>query len=81
MTSRDRFGANLRCPKCGHTGEVKFSEAEGFAYLRGNRETTVEALSDGFKIVEEKTWLATVDIYCEKCDVSALPPKRDAKKT
>lgn len=72
MTARDRFRAQLKCPKCGREGEVHFSELDGYSYAFGNKDTSVESLPEGFKVVNQRTGIASVDIYCATCDVSAL---------
>jgi hypothetical protein len=72
MSARDRFTANLRCPKCGRTGIAKLSELDGYSYARGDQSTKVDLLPEGFKIVDRKSGLASVDLFCVKCDVSAI---------
>jgi len=73
MTARDKFVANLKCPSCGRTGVAKLSELDGYSYAFGDKSTTVEFLPEGFKIVDQKSSLASIDLYCDQCDVSAIP--------
>jgi hypothetical protein len=71
MTARDRFKAYLQCPACGRTGVADLSEFDGYTYRPGDP-TTVDHLPKGFKIVNQKSGLASVDLFCERCDVSAI---------
>jgi predicted RNA-binding Zn-ribbon protein involved in translation (DUF1610 family) len=64
MTARDRWSQKLTCPKCGKTGKVNLSQADGHAFLRGETEITVDAISDGFKA-------AGSGYRCTKCNVVA----------
>jgi hypothetical protein len=72
MTARDRFTANLKCPQCGREGKARLSEEDGWSYLHGNRKTSVDALPDGFKEIDQPSAKGTsVDIFCATCNVSA----------
>jgi hypothetical protein len=70
--ARDRFTAQLACPGCCRTGEAHLLEADRFAYSYGNLKTTVESVSEGFKVIEQPSDIGTVDLYCADCDLSAL---------
>ena len=73
MASRDHFKADLRCPKCGLTGEARLSQADGHAFLRGDRNTTVESLPVGFEAGSDKSWVGdNFDVLCSKCHISAI---------
>jgi hypothetical protein len=72
MTARDRFKAYLKCSKCGKTGVAALSELDGYSYRPGQTTTMVDHLPRGFKIVNQPSDLASVDLFCEKCDVSAI---------
>ena len=69
--ARDRFTVALHCPGCGRAGEAKLSQADGWAYVKGNHKTTVEKLSNGFKVVDKKSGFADIDFFCDDCDVCA----------
>jgi hypothetical protein len=71
MTAVDHFKAYLRCPQGGLTGIADLSELNGYSYGPGDP-TMVERLPRGFKIVNQKSGLATIDLFCEKCGVSAI---------
>ncbi|GIQ78439.1 hypothetical protein BraRD5C2_68900 [Bradyrhizobium sp. RD5-C2] len=71
MTPRDSFKAYLRCPTCGRTGIADLSELDGYSYRPGET-TMVEHLPRGFKIINRPSGLASIDLFCEKCDVSAI---------
>ena len=75
MATIDKFIVNLKCPQCGREGEAHLTEADGMAYLKGDRSTHVRGLSDGFKAVGRASRVGTVDIVCAQCDVSALEQK------
>jgi hypothetical protein len=59
----------LRCPACGSRGEAHFSLACGYA-LR-DPSTLVESISDGFKVVPGKSWVAD-NIDCGECNVPSI---------
>ena len=64
MKARDRWTENLKCPRCGKTGEAQLSQADTYAFLMGNTETSVDFLSDGFSCVREGNAL---DFNCSDC--------------
>ena len=68
MTARDRWTTKLKCPQCGVTGAAELSQADGYAYMRGERRTSADELPKGFKVVEGA---GDIDIFCVKCNVSA----------
>jgi hypothetical protein len=43
----------LKCPKCGKVGEARLSQAELYAFLRGDNKTSLDFLSEGFSSVGE----------------------------
>jgi hypothetical protein len=73
--SDDNFSAGLDCPKCHRKGTVGLSEADGWAYMRGEQTTRVRSLPDGFKVVKQASHMGSIDIYCADCNVSALEGK------
>jgi hypothetical protein len=72
MASLDKFDIKLLCPICGHEGVARASEADGIAYLKGDKATSIDHLPEGFKIVFQRNKMASVDIFCAKCDISAI---------
>lgn len=68
----DRFDIPLKCPKCGKTAAAHAEEEDGWAYVKGNSATTITSLPKGFKIMKQKSKMASVDIFCVDCDVSAI---------
>jgi hypothetical protein len=68
MTARDRWVEKLKCPECGKTGNAELSQADGYAYMRGDRRTTPDSVPEGFKVVPGAE---DVDIFCTDCNVSA----------
>jgi hypothetical protein len=72
MASRDRFNIKLACPSCGSTGVAKAEEADGIVYLKGDRETSITDLPSGFKVVDQPSKMASVDIFCVDCNVSTI---------
>lgn len=73
MTARAKRSWKLRCPQCGRSGEVRFSQADGWALMPGNDRTTIEYLPSGFVRVDRETILAAdLDILCADHRISAL---------
>jgi len=70
--AKDRFSIPLKCPSCGAFGTAHAEEEDGWRYLRGNTATTITELPEGFKIIPQRSGMASVDIFCEKCHVSAI---------
>ncbi len=48
MAARDRWTITIRCPKCGSTGEVELSQADGWAFMK-DQSTSIDHVPDGFK--------------------------------
>lgn len=77
MAKRDRFKAELRCPECGREGVAHLSEEDGYNYMRGNKATSVDGLTDGFKQVEAPSWIREdLDFQCVDHAVSAMVKQR-----
>lgn len=70
--AKDKFKIKLACPKCGAVGIAEAVEEDGWAYMRGNHDTEIKHLPDGFRIVDQQSRMASVNIYCSACDVSAV---------
>jgi len=71
VSARDVFNVPLKCPNCGKSGTARFSEADGYAYLNGDRETSVSHLPEGFKVVNEQGPYGSVRVHCADCDLAA----------
>lgn len=67
MAARDRWKRSLACPKCGLTGTADISENDYPFMQRADR--TIDALSDGFRVVEPAAPRAMPEIHCSKCNV------------
>jgi hypothetical protein len=67
MTARDHFKAYLKCPRCGLTGVASLAELD-----EPSQTTMVEQLPRGFKVVNQPSNFASIDLFCERCDVSAI---------
>ncbi|SED14137.1 hypothetical protein SAMN05444164_3832 [Bradyrhizobium erythrophlei] len=67
MTARGHFKAYLKCPRCGLSGVANLAELD-----EPCQTTMVEQLPRGFKVVNQPTNLASIDLFCERCDVSAI---------
>jgi hypothetical protein len=77
MSRRDKFKAELRCPECGREGVAHLSELDGYAYMRGDKSTHVDSLTDGFVQVEAPSWIRNdLDFQCADHAVSAMVKKR-----
>lgn len=74
--ARDNFSVPLLCPKCHREGTADLSQADGWAFVKGNRETSIESMPEGFKAVEgSNRYTADMDIACADCGVSAVAPR------
>lgn len=51
MTARDRYVLKLTCLNCGHTGEAKISENDGWSYMSGI-DRRIDGLSEGITYKE-----------------------------
>lgn len=73
--SRDRFSVPLHCPNCHREGTAKLSQADGWAYAKGNRDTSIEEMPEGFSpAAGSNHYTADMDIICIQCGVSAVKP-------
>ena len=70
--SKDRFKIDLKCPSCARSGVASAEEEDGWSYVKGNKDTYIFDLPNGFKIVDKPSRMASVDIFCAQCDVSAI---------
>ncbi len=59
------------CPRCGKSGDAHLSDYAGHRVL-DDYGTTVDELPEGFKVVKQKSKIGSVDIFCVKCEMSAL---------
>jgi hypothetical protein len=57
---REHFVTSVTCPQCALNGSATWEESE-----RGDLETTIKSISDGFRIN------AGTEIYCAECGVKA----------
>jgi hypothetical protein len=62
MTKREQFVTPVTCPECALNGSATWKE-------RGNLETTIESVSDGFRSG------ADGEIFCAHCGVKAIKGK------
>jgi hypothetical protein len=62
MTKHERFVTPITCPECALNGSATWGE-------RGNLETIIEGLSDGFRQGPGG------EIYCDGCGVKAVKGK------
>ena len=69
MKAREKWTENLRCPHCGKIGEAQLSRADTFAFLMGDKETSLDHLSDGFSFVREDEFIR---FSCADCQVRAV---------
>jgi len=61
MTKRERFVTPVTCPQCALNGSATWEESE-----RGDLETIIKSVSDGFRIDRGS------EIYCTGCGVKAI---------
>ena len=72
MSTPDRFIVNLDCPKCHLQGKAHLSQEDGWAFVKGKTNISVDAMPDGFKAMVKQSRLGSLDIFCLTCDVSAI---------
>jgi len=70
--AKDRFEAQLKCPKCGREGVAKLEEEDGWSFMKGDQTTKVKQLPNGFKVVDQPSRMGSVDLHCKDCSVSAI---------
>jgi hypothetical protein len=58
---RERFTTPVTCPECALNGSATLEESE-----RGDLDTTIKSVSDGFRIERSGT-----ETYCAECGVKA----------
>lgn len=64
----DRFTIPLECPNCGQKGEAQCEQEDGWAFVKGNRATTVRGVTPGFSRVKEQSWWGgDVNFVCDSC--------------
>jgi len=61
MTKRERFVTPVTCPQCARNGSATWEESE-----RGDLETTIKSVSDGFRIAGDN------EVHCAECGVKAV---------
>jgi len=64
MAKREHFVTPVTCPECALNGSATWEESE-----RGDLETTIKGVSDGFRIGPDG------QIYCADCGVKAITGK------
>ena len=69
--AKDRFKIPLKCDTCGRQAIALAEEQDGPAYLKDSS-TRITSLPDGFKVVDQPSRMASVDIFCTECDMSAV---------
>lgn len=73
MSARDNFSAKLLCPECQREGVAHMSEEDGYSYAFGDKSTTVESLSEGFRQVNAPSRIRKdLDFQCVDHAVSAI---------
>ncbi len=68
----NRFRGYLKCPGCGRAAVAGLSKCDN---SRPNDAINIDYLPKGFKVVNQKSCVADVDLVCEKCGVSAITKK------
>jgi hypothetical protein len=69
MTARDKWKAQLLCPKCGKTGIAEISEDDG--YIHGDPRRRIDGVPEGFIVVPGGSSSLDTDIHCDTCKISA----------
>jgi uncharacterized Zn finger protein (UPF0148 family) len=62
----ERFVAYVVCPKCGQTGAAVWEKSEDPVWRRGEWDTTVTRVSEGFRPGRAG------QIFCAVCEVEAV---------
>jgi hypothetical protein len=78
MAARDNFSMDYRCQECGAAGTIHFSQADGWAWLKGDQSTTVESIPAEFEAVPNKGVENGHDIVCRMCSTQAEKVSRNS---
>ena len=71
MTARDGFKWELEHDSCGRIGEAGISENDGWSWMNGKRDRTIDKISDGFTVMDPGTnHRQETIINCQKSDVA-----------
>ena len=65
----NRFRGYLKCPSCGRAAVAGLSKIGGQG---PDNPTIVDYLPKGFKVVSQQSHVGNIDLFCGKCDVSAI---------
>jgi phage FluMu protein Com len=64
--SWERLSRELKCPKCGATGQFTYKEPNGH-YMGGGMFD--EEVSDGFRITKNTGIAVTSEVSCSQCNI------------
>lgn len=64
-TLRDKWTVDLECPRCGRLDVARLSQADGYAYVRGNTATRADHVPFGFACIDPET----SSFQCSRCQV------------
>jgi predicted RNA-binding Zn-ribbon protein involved in translation (DUF1610 family) len=70
MTARDRWTADLRCPKCGNSGSAHLSQEDGWSFSNGDQSTQIDSVPDGFRAQRTKSSFG-IKFFCVNCGIEA----------
>ena len=73
MTARDKYPIHLLCPDCGKSGNARVSETDGWTFMKGDRDRTVDQVPEGFVVVDHGTNHGEATIF--RCDCGTLVEK------
>ena len=65
MVARDRWTVDLECPRCGSIDVAILSQADGYAYVRGDSGTRADHVPAGFACIDPEICC----FQCLKCRV------------
>lgn len=65
MASRDRYGYDLKCERCGVEGRIECSE-DDYPFMR-SPDFRIDSLSGPFTIARLGTTSVMTDVVCESC--------------
>ncbi|MGY4571990.1 putative RNA-binding Zn-ribbon protein involved in translation (DUF1610 family) [Bradyrhizobium sp. USDA 3256] len=64
-TLRDKWTVDLECPRCGRLDVARLSQADGYAYVKGDTATRADHVPAGFACIDPET----SSFQCSQCQV------------
>lgn len=63
---KDRHTIQIACPDCHSKGQARVADNDGWSFMNSGNERSVDAVTDGFVIVEEGgSWSKRPVVHCD----------------